>query len=231
MPKGVVEPGKVLPAPGNSLVLAPMNGLIKRDARPGFFRGSPRNRHPSHDPARAKNIGGTQILPTAPTPWQQYGWNYDPKLKNAYSLGSTVPALKRLESAGLIKKKEAVGAGKRPRHNYQLSAAGRTRAQKDWKIYLNTLNPMDLDAVLRVADMARYYNAKTADIADFLRGAVAERIARGISRRSDSDGRRSSLTHMTTLIAWNRARLKAEAKFLAALAKPAKSTTASRSKS
>ena len=31
------------------------------------------------------NIGGTQILPTAPTPWQQYGWNYDPKLKNAYS--------------------------------------------------------------------------------------------------------------------------------------------------
>jgi DNA-binding PadR family transcriptional regulator len=157
--------------------------------------------------------------------------SYDLQRQGGLSLGSTVPALKRLESAGLIKKKEAVGASKRPRHNYQLSAAGRTRAQNGWKTYLNTLNPMDLDAVLRVVDMARYYNAKTAEIADFLRVAVSERIAPGTSRRSDSDGRRSSLTHMTTLIAWNRARLKAEAKFLTALAKPAKTIAASRSRS
>ena len=34
MPNGVVAPGKVLPAPSNSLVLAPMIGLIKLEARP-----------------------------------------------------------------------------------------------------------------------------------------------------------------------------------------------------
>jgi len=54
MPNGVVEPGNVLPAPSKSLVLAPMIGLMKREARSDVFRGSPRNRQPSHDPARAK---------------------------------------------------------------------------------------------------------------------------------------------------------------------------------
>jgi len=54
MPNGVVEPGKVLPAPSKSLVLAPMIGLMKRETRPDAISGSPRNRQPSHDPARAK---------------------------------------------------------------------------------------------------------------------------------------------------------------------------------
>jgi hypothetical protein len=54
MPNGVVEPGNVLPAPNKSLVLAPMIGLMKREARPDAVSGSPRNRQPNHDPARAK---------------------------------------------------------------------------------------------------------------------------------------------------------------------------------
>ena len=54
MPNGVVEPGNVLPAPSKSLVLAPMIGLMKREARPDATSGSPRNPRPSHDPARVK---------------------------------------------------------------------------------------------------------------------------------------------------------------------------------
>jgi hypothetical protein len=54
MPNGVVAPGNVLPAPNKSLVLAPMIGLTKREARSEDFSGSPRNLQPSHDPARAK---------------------------------------------------------------------------------------------------------------------------------------------------------------------------------
>jgi hypothetical protein len=44
------------------------------------------------------------------------------------------------------------------------------------------------------------------------------------------NGMRGSLRHMTTLGAWNVARLKAEAKFLAELSKLVSSTTALRSK-
>jgi DNA-binding PadR family transcriptional regulator len=155
---------------------------------------------------------------------------YDLQRQGGLSLGSTVPALRRLETAGLIRKRKDTGASKRPRHSYQLSAAGRTRAQDCWKTYLKAPNQMDLDAVLRVADMAQYYNARTADMVEFFEAVVLERRVPGRLRILDSDGKSSSLGHMPTLRAWNAARLKAEAKFLAALAKSVTSTSASRSK-
>ena len=55
---------------------------------------------------------------------------YDLQRQGGLSLGSTVPALRRLAAAGLIRKREASEASKRPRHSYQLYAAGRNRAQK-----------------------------------------------------------------------------------------------------
>lgn len=155
---------------------------------------------------------------------------YDLQRQGGLSLGSTVPALRRLAAASLIRKREATGASKRPRHSYQLSSSGRTRAHSGWKTYLKTPNQMDLDAILRVADMAQHYNARTADIVEFLEAVVSERKVPARSRLSDSDGRSGSLGHLTTLVAWNAARLKAEAKFLAALAKSIASTAASRSK-
>ena len=54
MPNGVAEPGNVLPAPSKSLVLVPMIGLMKREARSDAISDWARNRQPSHDPARAK---------------------------------------------------------------------------------------------------------------------------------------------------------------------------------
>jgi len=54
MPNGVAEPGNVLPAPNKSLVLAPMIGLMKREARSDAISDWPRSRQPSHLPARAK---------------------------------------------------------------------------------------------------------------------------------------------------------------------------------
>jgi DNA-binding PadR family transcriptional regulator len=155
---------------------------------------------------------------------------YDLQRQGGLSLGSTVPALQRLAAAGLIRKRESSGTSKRPRHSYQLSALGRNRAKNGWKTRLKSPNQMDLDAVLRVAYMAQYYNARTADIVEFFKAAVSERRVPTSSRLLDSDGKSSSLGHMPTLRAWNAARLKAEAKFLAALAKSATSTSASRSK-
>ncbi len=42
-------------------------------------------------------------------------------------------------------------------------------------MYLKAPNQMDLDAVLRVADMAQYYNARTADMVEFFEAVVLER--------------------------------------------------------
>jgi DNA-binding PadR family transcriptional regulator len=155
---------------------------------------------------------------------------YDLNRQGGLSLGSTVPALRRLTAAGLIKKREATGTSKRPRHTYQLSNAGRTQAREGWKKYLKAHNQMDLDAILRVADMAHYYNAKAADIVEFLEAVVSERRMPGRSRLPNLDGTSVSLGYMTALKAWNAVRLKAEEKFLAALAKSVTPTTASRAK-
>jgi DNA-binding PadR family transcriptional regulator len=155
---------------------------------------------------------------------------YDLNRQGGLSLGSTVPALRRLTAAGLIKKREATGTSKRPRHAYQLSNAGQTQAREGWKKYLKTHNQMDLDAVLRVADMAHYYNVKAEDIVEFVDSVISERRMPGRSRLSNLDATSVSLGYMTALVAWNAARLKAEEKFLAALAKSVSSTAASRSK-
>ena len=100
---------------------------------------------------------------------------YDLQRQGGLSLGSTIPALRRLKEAGMVRMLKPLGASKRPRHSYQLSALGRTRVQNDWKTYLKSPRQIDLDAVLRVADMAKHYNAKTTDIAAFLVTAASER--------------------------------------------------------
>jgi hypothetical protein len=70
---------------------------------------------------------------------------------------------------------------------------------------------MDLDAVLRVADMAQHYNAKTTDIAAFLVAAASERRVAARSGVSASGG---SLTLVAMRKDWDVVRLKTEAKFL-----------------
>jgi len=155
---------------------------------------------------------------------------YDLQRQGGLSLGSTVPALRRLAAAGLIRKREATGASKRPRHTYQLSAAGRTHAQNGWKTHMKSPDQMDLDAVLRVADMAQHYNARKADIAEFFEIVVSERRGPARSRFSDPDRKSDSLGYTQQLAAWSSARSKAEARFLAALANSVTSTAASRPK-
>jgi DNA-binding PadR family transcriptional regulator len=141
---------------------------------------------------------------------------YDLNRQGGLSLGSTVPALKRLETAGLVRKKAAVGLSRRPRHWFQLSAAGRKLARGGW-IPLLKDPPSDFDAVLRLADMAQYYRARPADIVTFLEAAAAER--RSSARVFEPREMRDSLRLVATRETWDVARLRAEAKFLEGLAK------------
>jgi DNA-binding PadR family transcriptional regulator len=135
------------------------------------------------------------------------------------SVGSTVPALRRLEEAGLVRKTGGIVASKRPRYGYQVSAAGRKLARDGWKVHLRAPNHLDLDAVIRVADMARHYDASTAAIATFLDAAASERRSPARLRIAKSNETGDSFEHMTMQGAWNGFRLRAEVKFLVGLTK------------
>jgi DNA-binding PadR family transcriptional regulator len=143
---------------------------------------------------------------------------YDLQRHAGVSLGSSVPALRRLEAAALAKKKAQVGSSKRLRHQFELTAAGRMLARGGWMSLLKDRPPSDFDSILRLVDIARHYQAKDADVVAFLDAASSERRS---PTRSGGTGfqTRASLGIMATREAWDASRLKAEAKFLAELAK------------
>jgi len=145
---------------------------------------------------------------------------YDLQLRGGLSLGTSVPALRRLEAAGLVRKTEPFRTSKRARNGYQLSAAGRKLARTGWTPLLKNPPPTDLDAVLRLADLARHYGTRISDIASLFERAARDRAV--LSKQS-STGRGKSVVAPLLYIAarndWNACRLAAEARFLAGLAK------------
>ena len=144
---------------------------------------------------------------------------YDLHSKGGLSLGSTLPALQRLEEAGLVRKKAPSGSSKRPRHWFQLSASGRKLARGGWIHLLKAQPPSDFDAVLRLVDIAQNYKAKSIDIAVFLEAAASDRRPPARSGTSALSEKLDSLELTTTRGAWDAARLRTEVSFLAGLAK------------
>ena len=146
---------------------------------------------------------------------------YDLLQRGGLSLGSTVPTLRRLEKAGLVRKKATpAGSSRRPRHGYELSAAGRKLAHTGWLPLLKASPPADVDAVLRLADLASHHNAKVADIASLFERAARDRAL--LSKRASAGKVKkgvSSLLYLASKNDWDSNRLAAEAKFLLSLAK------------
>jgi DNA-binding MarR family transcriptional regulator len=101
---------------------------------------------------------------------------YDLMRRAGVSLGASIPALRRLSAAGLVKKGRETSESSRPRHLYKLTADGMKQARIGWKQYLEgKSNLVDLDEILRVCDMAGHYNHDYADIAAFLGRAARDR--------------------------------------------------------
>lgn len=101
---------------------------------------------------------------------------YDLMRRAGVSLGASVPALRRLSVAGLVKKGKETSDSKRPRHVYTVTADGRKQARTGWKQYLEgKSNLVDLDEILRVCDMAGHYNHDRASLAAFLDRAARDR--------------------------------------------------------
>src|SRR5450755_801632 len=101
---------------------------------------------------------------------------YDLMRRAGVSLGASVPALRRLSAAGLVKKGKETSDSNRPRHVYKLTADGRKQARTGWKLYLEgKSNLVDLDEILRVCDMAVHNKHDPSRLAAFLNGAARDR--------------------------------------------------------
>jgi DNA-binding PadR family transcriptional regulator len=140
-------------------------------------------------------------------------------LQAGVSLGSSVPALRRIEAAGLVLATRSAEIGKRQRHSFSLTAKGRKLMVRGGAGLLTQAAPTDLDSVLRVLDIAHGINAAIPEIASFLNGAVQDRLSLAKSAVDRDGGQGDQLQFKVTRNRWDAARLKTEARFLSQIAK------------
>jgi len=150
---------------------------------------------------------------------------YDLQRNAGVSLGSSVPALRRLEAAGGIKRTAQVSSSKRLRHRFELTAVGRKLARGAWNSLMKNRPPGDFDSILRLVDVAQHYQAKAADVVTFLDAASWERRSSARSGRAGFRETRVSVGIMANREAWDVSRMKAEARFLTELAKSLRQKT------
>jgi DNA-binding PadR family transcriptional regulator len=147
------------------------------------------------------------------------GTPYDLKSRADISLGSSIPALNRLEADGLI---EASDPKSRRSRRFTLKTKGRTALKKDWSEHLQSPTT-DVESILRIAYLA-CLNKSPGKAAVFLE-AAADRL-RGLAAMAHAEAtrfdRRGAKVDNDAL-RWLRARVderrvKAEAQELSVLA-------------
>ena len=140
-------------------------------------------------------------------------------LQQGVSLGSSVPALRRMEDAGWIRAKRSSEVGKRQRHSFSLTAKGRKLVVRAGAGLLRQPPPADFDAVLRVIDIAQGIDAKAQDILAFLQAAMQDRRSLAKLAASRDGGNDKQLEFRVIRNHWDIARLKAEARLIAQIIK------------
>lgn len=143
---------------------------------------------------------------------------YELQRKGGISLGSSTPAIKRMQTAKLIVQTTDGPTGKRPRHELKLTPKGKRVVQGGWKKLLAESTDADLESAVRLADMARHYGSKQAEITQFLRSVASKRAAAAKSRSSSLGVDPQGLAIMETLNSWTAVRLENESTFLRKLA-------------
>ncbi len=138
---------------------------------------------------------------------------YDLQRRGGVSLGSSTPALKRLQNAGLITEKKAEDDSKRLRQLLALTPAGRRIARRGWRQYFDVEVNLDVEAILRVIDIAGYESAPRREIIEFLNAMVSQRSRPPESDKSLGEG---IVGLQERLVAY---RARAESMFLRDLAK------------
>lgn len=101
---------------------------------------------------------------------------YQMQREGGLSLGATSPTLPKLVKLGLLRRTTEKTSRNRPRHDYSLTKEGRQQVKLGWRTRLDaSINPADLDGLLRLVDMATYYGAGVMPVAEFLRRAARSR--------------------------------------------------------
>ena len=100
---------------------------------------------------------------------------YDLQRQGGVSLGSSSPALMRLVESKLIRQQPSEQGSGRPRQQLSLTPSGRKAVRTGWRAPLANDSDADLEAIMRVADMAIHYGASPNEIASYLRRVAAKR--------------------------------------------------------
>jgi DNA-binding PadR family transcriptional regulator len=140
-------------------------------------------------------------------------------LQAGVSLGSSIPALRRMEVAGLVRGKRSAEIGRRQRHSFSLTGKGRKMVVRAGVGLLRQPPPTDFDSILRVIDIAHGIDAAVPEIVSFLNSAIQDRLALAKSAAGWNGGQDDALRFKVTRNGWDAARLKAEARFLSEIAK------------
>jgi DNA-binding PadR family transcriptional regulator len=139
---------------------------------------------------------------------------YDLQRRGGVSLGSSTPALKRLQLAGLVTEREADDGTMRIRQVLNLTPAGRRVSRKAWRDYFRQDANLDVEAILRVVDIARYEAVPRGEIVEFLNTMASQRSA--LLANTDQGVGDGVVDLQDQLLAY---RATAESKFLKDLAK------------
>ena len=129
------------------------------------------------------------------------------------SVGSSIPALSRLQRAGLLNK-EIVSTGDRRSSSYTLSPSGRKFTQTAWRSMLQKDSPSDPDTILRVVELANHYSAPAEQIRLYLNRAAGRKAL--LAKKSAKENRQMShgFAYRVAKSDFERVRLKAESEFL-----------------
>ena len=113
---------------------------------------------------------------------------YELQRHGGISLGSSTPALKRLLAAGLIRERDSADGTNRVRQILKVTPVGRRIARQEWHQHLDNEADLDVEAILRVVDVASHQGAPRSEIADFLNAMASQRthtMARGETSAAD----------------------------------------------
>lgn len=138
------------------------------------------------------------------------------------SLGATVPALKRLEHAGFLRRGQP---GTRGRTEFEITKSGERHLKSRWRPLMDAAAPTDVDAVLRIVSLGVLSGADNATVAVYLKRAAAVKEANSKQQRAAALNAQASIRAVQDreLYAWLQAthkatKVAAEAKLLRHLA-------------
>jgi DNA-binding PadR family transcriptional regulator len=153
---------------------------------------------------------------------------YDLQRKAGISLGSSSPALIRMQAAKLVIRDVDSSQGKRPRHELRLSVAGKKLAREGWRSELDNLDG-DIESVLRLVDIASHYGAKPSEISKLLVTAASTRPRVARSSSSTRGAQTDTFAIAATQAQWELAKSRAETRVLLKLANSADADKSTRS--